>query len=70
MREVSMQESNAWAEHAATWVANKTAAKAFEGAAKEIKSLVPDDVRKATGFGIVVTRAKNHSLTIKEEKAA
>lgn len=69
MREISMHESNAWAEHASIWIANKDAAKAFEGSAKEIKALVPSDVRKATGRGIAVSRSKNGSLTIRGEAA-
>ena len=69
MREISMEGNNAWSEHAATWLTNKAAAKAFETASKEIKALVPNDVRKATGYAIAVSRSKNGSLTIRGEAA-
>lgn len=60
-----MTGSNAWSEHAATWIANKAAAETFAGAVDGIKVLVPDDAKSAEGYGITVTRAKNRSLTIK-----
>ena len=66
-RTVSMQGSNAWAEHAADWLENQKAAKKFETAAKEIKALVEADVGLASGHGIAVSRNKAGSLTIKRD---
>tara|TARA_R100000005_G_C4976225_1_gene187547 strand:- start:228 stop:1013 length:786 start_codon:yes stop_codon:yes gene_type:complete len=45
----------------------KPMAKEFDECKKTIKGLVPDDCRKATGAGIIVTRNKKNILTIKEE---
>lgn len=68
-RTVDMTGSNAWATNAADWVANQTAAKKFETAAKEIKALIEADVGTATGHGIEVKRSKAGSLTIKALRA-
>lgn len=68
MREIDMQESNAWAEHAAGWADNAVAAKAFKLAEKELKLLVEDDVKRAWGHGVEIKRAKNGAMTIREEK--
>jgi predicted phage-related endonuclease len=68
LREVDMSESNLWASNALDWLANKDAAKTFDKAAKEIKGLVPPDVGRAFGHGIVVKRSKSGALTISAEK--
>lgn len=58
MRVVDMAESNAWASHAADYIANEPAAKVFEKAKKELKELVEPDVREAKGHGVIATRDK------------
>jgi len=68
MREVDMSGSNAWAEHAAGWAENATAAKTFKTAEKELKALVEDDVKRAFGHGVEINRAKNGAMRIKEMK--
>ena len=68
MREVIMTGNNAWASHAADWLANKEPAKKYETATTELKALMEADVKKASGHGIIVSRAKNNSLTIRSEK--
>lgn len=68
-RTVSMEGNNAWATHAADWLANGTAAKAFEKATKEIKALLEADVGTATGHGLQAKRAKNGAVTISAIKA-
>ncbi len=68
-RTVDMTGSNVWAAFAGDWLANRDAAKTFEAATKEIKSLVEPDVGTATGHGIEVKRSKAGSLTIKALKA-
>jgi len=60
-----MQESNAWAVHAATWLTTKTAAKDFAASEKEIKSLVPADAAKCIGHGITVNRDRAGRLSIR-----
>jgi predicted phage-related endonuclease len=67
VRVVDMAISNAWAEHAGTWLANRDAAKAFSAAEKEIKALIEPDVSKAFGHGITASRAKNGAVTIREK---
>tara|TARA_Y100000310_G_scaffold339667_1_gene433018 strand:+ start:1860 stop:2684 length:825 start_codon:yes stop_codon:yes gene_type:complete len=68
MREADMAESNAWAEHAASWTEHGTAAKAFKEAEKELKALVAGDVRRAHGHGVEINRARNGALRIREER--
>lgn len=68
-RSVDLTGNNLWAEQAGIWLDNGAAAKRFEKAAKEIKSLVEPDVGKASGHGIIVSRSKAGSLTIKEARA-
>jgi len=64
-----MRESNAWAAHAADWLAHKEAAGKFDKAAKEIKGLTPADAAKAHGHGIAVSRNKAGALSIKAKEA-
>lgn len=68
MREVSMAGNNAFANWAEVWSNNKLQAKNFKDAEKELKAMVEPDVKKAFGYGIQITKAKNGALTIKEEK--
>jgi hypothetical protein len=63
-----MGTSNAWVSNAATWALNKSAAKDFDAASKELKALVPADAIKCFGGGITVSRSKAGSLSIKEGK--
>ena len=68
MREISMEGNNAWSQHAGDWLDNKEPAKIFDDATKELKALVPADVKKAEGHGIVITRNAAGSLSIKAAK--
>jgi predicted phage-related endonuclease len=68
MREVSMDGNNAWSSFAADWLENKLPAKTFETAAKELKTLVEADVKRAYGAGIEIKRSKAGALSIREEK--
>jgi hypothetical protein len=61
-----MGTSNAFVANAATWLLNKTAAKDFDGAAKELKALVPADAVRCHGGGVEINRNKAGSLSIKE----
>lgn len=69
MREVPMHGSNQWAEEAAAWLETREAAKRFETAKEELKALIPADARRAYGHGIMLTRAKNNALTVREYRA-
>lgn len=62
-----MTGKNEWASDAATWIDNKEAAKKFEGAAKNLKLLVPQDAALCHGHGIKISRNKAGSLSIKGE---
>jgi predicted phage-related endonuclease len=70
LRTVDMRGSNEWGAAAADWLGNRTAAKKFSDAEKNLKALVEFDVGEAVGAGIVCKRAKNGSLTIREAKNA
>jgi hypothetical protein len=64
-----MKTSNAWSEQAAIWLRDKDAAKSFDKASAEIKTLAPADAKRAFGHGIEITKAKNGAMTIKEMTA-
>jgi len=66
MRTVSMQGHNEWAVAADDWLGTRLSVALHDAAKATIKGLVEADVRKAEGHGIVVTRAKNNAITIKE----
>jgi len=61
-----MQGNNAFASNAVAWSVNRAAAKDFAAAEKTLKSLVPADAAKCTGYGIRITRSKAGSLSIRE----
>lgn len=68
-RVVSFEGNNDWAFSALDWLENKTAAKKFELAAKNLKTLVEPDVGEAFGHKIEIKRSKAGALTIKESKS-
>jgi len=53
---------------AADWLLHRDSAKIYEKAAKTLKNLVPADVGKAHGHGVLIKRSKSGSLTISETK--
>lgn len=67
MRIVDMSKSNAWGEHAATWLENKKPAEKFNKATVEIKALVEADVKEASGAGIIAKRSKAGAISIKKD---
>lgn len=67
MRTLDMGKNNAWVSHATDWLANKSAAAKFDGAAKELKKMVDADVRFARGAGVQIER-KTKGLFITEIK--
>lgn len=68
MRTISMEGSNEWAAFASDFLGNKEQAKKFEDAKKNLRSLVANDVKRATGYGVCVYRAKNNILYVVEQK--
>lgn len=63
-----LERRTMWKKAGLIWLKNKDAAKRFEDAAKILKhkDVMPEDAKRAFGFGIEITRAKNGALTIKE----
>ena len=66
VKEYDFSTSNEFCNEAAIWLENKDASKKFDGAAKAIKAAVPADGMRAFGGGVVVTRNKAGSLSIRE----
>ncbi len=66
LRTVDMTGSNAWADAAARLLAHHAAAKSFDAAIKDIKTLIAPDVKLAYGHGIKASRAKNGAVKITE----
>jgi predicted phage-related endonuclease len=62
----SMDGDNRWANSAATWLATKVAARECADAEKYLKSIVPPDARKCTGYGVTVTRDRAGRLSLRE----
>lgn len=69
VREVCLEGNNAWAAHAADWLAHRQAARKHQAATASLKELVEDDVARAFGHGIEVKRSKAGALTIRELQA-
>ena len=55
--------------HLETWAQHQDSAQAFDTAKTEIKALLPEDCRKLTFAGMLVTRARNRAVTIKRARA-
>jgi len=70
MRELDMTETNMaaqWEEYAEMWLDTKVHHTNHESAKKELKELIPEDVKKAFGHGVTSTRTKK-GITTKETK--
>ena len=65
IKRVDMSMNNRWAALAAQWKENQPAAKLFDEAASEMKSLVEPDVIEAYGHGISIKRDKRGALRLK-----
>jgi predicted phage-related endonuclease len=63
IRIVDMSSSNAWAEFAAVFRQTRTAFLQHENAKIELKSLVPEDAKEATGHGIRAKRSKSGAIS-------
>ena len=67
-RIVDMTGNNQWADAAAEWFATIEASKRADKAANMLRSLVPADVKSASGHGIALKRDKRNALRISEVK--
>src|SRR6478736_3320155 len=63
VRIVDMSASNAWAEFAATFKRTRAAHQEHEGAKADLKSLVPEDAKEATGHGLRAKRSKSGAIS-------
>jgi predicted phage-related endonuclease len=63
VRILDMSTSNAWAESAAIFARTQPAYLEHEKARAELKSLMPQDARQATGHGIRARRSKSGAIT-------
>ena len=58
-----MSGSNAWAEFAGLFCGTRQAALDHERSKAELKALVPEDVREASGHGIRAKRSKSGAIS-------
>ena len=63
VRIVDMSESNSWAELTAIFRKTRTAHQAHEGAKADLKKLVPEDAREASGHGLRAKRSKSGAVS-------
>jgi predicted phage-related endonuclease len=61
-----MTGRNEWANAAATWLATKATARECADAEKYLKSIVPPDARRCTGYGVSITRDRAGRLSLRE----
>jgi predicted phage-related endonuclease len=63
VRVVDMSASNAWAEFAGIYCRTRAAVAEHEGAKSELKKLMPEDAKEATGHGIRAKRSKSGAIS-------
>jgi predicted phage-related endonuclease len=63
IRTVDMSGSNAWAEFANVLRQTRTAALDYERAKTELKALVPEDAKEASGHGVRAKRSKSGAIS-------
>jgi predicted phage-related endonuclease len=64
VRIVDMSSSNAWAEFSSIFRRTREAYLEHENAKAELKALMPEDAKEATGHGIRAKRSKSGAVTI------
>ena len=70
VRVVDMSDSNLWADLAASYLRTKSAHAEHESSKSELKQLVPEDAKEATGHGIRAKRSKSGAISFDELIAA
>jgi hypothetical protein len=63
VRVVDMSSSNSWAEFAGIYCSTRTAFLEHERAKGELKGLVPEDAKEATGHGVRAKRSKSGAIS-------
>jgi predicted phage-related endonuclease len=69
VRVVDMSGSNAWAEFAAVFCQTRTAFLQHENAKSELKGLMPEDAKEATGHGVRAKRSKSGAVSFEVMEA-
>ena len=70
VRIVDMSESNAWAEFAGLFCATRSAFLNHERAKAELKALMPEDAREASGHGVRGKRSKSEPCLLVDRRGA
>ena len=70
MKTIDFNETgnNEFLSHASRWEETKPTAEAHKALGSILKGFIPDDVRKATGGNVLITRTKAGYLTIKQNQ--
>ncbi|WP_166306579.1 YqaJ viral recombinase family protein [Bradyrhizobium sp. 2S1] len=63
VRTVDMSASNAWAEFAGVFHRTRSAHLEHDAAKSELKKLIPEDAKEASGHGLRATRSKSGSIS-------
>lgn len=63
---IDMQGNNAWADRAAEWISTKPLSDRCRDAEKILKAMMPDDAKKAFGYGVQITRDRASRLSLRE----
>jgi hypothetical protein len=63
VRLVDLSSSNSWAEFAGLFCATRAAFGDHERAKAELKALMPEDVKEATGYGVRAKRSKSGAVS-------
>ncbi len=63
VRVVDMSSSNSWAEFAAIYRQTRSAYEAHEGAKSDLKKLMPEDAKEASGHGLRAKRSKSGAVS-------
>src|SRR5580698_3754425 len=63
VRVVDMSESNSWAQFAGVFCATRSAFLDHERAKSELKALMPEDAKEATGHGVRAKRSKSGAVS-------
>src|ERR1700733_11721326 len=63
IRTVDMSSSNAWAKFAGTYRLTRAAAMDHDQAKAELKAIMPEDAREATGHGVKAKRSKSGAIS-------
>lgn len=67
MKTVEMDDDPAWKQAAEQWLQSFGAAQTARDSEKILKSLVPEDAKKATGAGVTITRDRVGRLSLRKQ---